>query len=287
MVELTRLSGGLSLSPEGAIQPLGTPFGTGLMLVGEHGRGGSKLASPHAPANPPALSSEKRGPGALAGPGHSPYPKSGLPSWAFTEGFRWQGRAIDCEPTQVFNLLSELSRRHCDPSIKLGYETVVQILPPMLEGVAWNRAIKSLDRRVPANYQVRYSMGSSSRWADVERVLADEEASLPLIGVSQGYWREVSNSQAAVGGTDHALLVLSTNSERVEVFDSYIAILNRSTRSRSRRSRLTMADGIVSVSPVRLISYWEQAGIPRHLFWVQRRGKRLTQRLLTEQWESQ
>ena len=186
----------------------------------------------------------------------------------------------------MFNLLLELSRRHGDLLVRLGYETVVRFLPPMLEGVSWNRAVGALGHRLPANYKVCYSIGSESRWPDVERILKDEETSLPLIGVSREYWTEVADRLPAADETDHALLVLSSTPEHVEVFDSYMAILNRSTRVRSPKRRLTLADGVVSVSPVKLIGYWEGAGIPRHLFWVQRKGKRATQRLITELPES-
>ncbi len=283
---MTRLEDGLFLSPEAVAPardgPPETELRFGVEHEGETPHGIGRRAQPI----PPAPDQGKRGPGALAGPGIKPYLKSGLPSPAFVEDFRWQAREIDCEPTQVYNLLVELSRRHGDPSVRLGYNVVIGLLPPLLEGVSWNRAVGSLGHRVPANYQVRYSIGSESRWPDVERVLTNEETSLPLIGVSREYWHEVADRLPAADETDHALLVLSSSAERVEVFDSYIAILNRSTRARSPKRRLTMADGIVSVSPVKLIGYWEGAGIPRHLFWVQRKGKKTTQRLLTEQPES-
>lgn len=218
---------------------------------------------------------------ALAGPGLKPYQKAGLRPPFFVEGFRWQTREIDCEPTQVFNVLRELSRRHADPLLSLPYAAVSSVLPPALEGASWRRAVKTLGSRLPNNYRVLNRIGSfESRWQDVERILGDEESSLPIIAVSSQYWSEVSDKMDPNESMDHALIVLESDATRVTVFDSYAAILSRSTHAKTRGRKVTLEDGLISVSPVKLLRYWEGAGIPKYLFWVTRTGRKSSQRQL-------
>lgn len=254
-----------------------SPLMTGLTA----GTAGSTKQSPR-PAIDPDLIGGYRRAGALAGPGLRPYHKTGTVAADFVNGFRWQTREVDCEATQVFNLLNELSRRHADPAVHLDYTDINHALPFPLEGVSWNRAVGVLKKRVPPNYKVCYSMGSSTGWMNVERVLANEEASLPLIGVSGKYWAEVSDGLPIDDALDHALLVLSSTPDRVEVFDSYMSILNKSTHAKRRAEKVELADGLVHIAPVRLIRYWEEARIPKHMFWVQRTGKKRVQRTLAE-----
>jgi hypothetical protein len=235
-----------------------------------------------APADAPSLAVREGAP--LGGPGLKPYPKVGQTPLFLVDGFRWQAREIDCEPTQVFNALRELSRRHADPSVGLSYSQVVSVLPPALEGPSWSRAVRTLGSRLPDNYKVFNRKGSSeARWPDVERVLRDEDASLPIIGVSSSYWREVSDAIKPADAMDHTLLVLGSESEKVTLFDSYAAIFAHSTHAKIRGPGVALSDGIVEVSPVKLIRYWEEAGIPRYLFWIQRVGRRTTQRKLFDQ----
>lgn len=217
----------------------------------------------------------------LAGPGLKPYLKAGQTPLFLADGFRWQVREHDCEPTQVFNVLRELSRRHADPTLGLPYAVVSSALPPALEGASWRRAVRTLGNRLPRNYRVFNRIGSpESRWQEVEKILHDEESSLPIIAVSSGYWAEVSDGIRAADNMDHTLVVLAVESGKVIVFDSYAAINSRSTHAKSRSRSVSLSDGIVPVSPVKLIRYWQEAGIPSYLFWVARTGRQTTRQTL-------
>ena len=152
-------------------------------------------------------------------------------------------------------------------------------LPPALAGPAWARAVRSLSSRMPPNYRVLYKLAPESRWADVERTVKDDNASMPLIGVSREYWAEVSNAPVNESDIDHALIVLATTPEMTTVFDSYAAILAKSTHATIDRARPGLDLGVIRVATINLNRYWGAARVPKHVFWIQRvkpKGRQLT-----------
>lgn len=237
---------------------------------------------PEAKGTPKSQRDEsKRGVGVVAGPGARPYPKVDANPELFVEGFRWQASAWDCEPTQVFNILHELANRHANPSVGLGLDVIHRVFPAALEGPSWSHAIRALGKRLPSNYKVVYALGSTnSRWPNVEAVLAADDCSLPIIAVSSEYWKEVTTGGNEGAGMDHALVVVGRSEDKIVVFDSYIAILARSTYARTGIGKLKISDGLVKIEEVELIRYWEESQVPRYQLWVQRIGRREIQQKL-------
>ena len=109
------------------------------------------------------------------------------------KSFQFQVEPWDCDPTQIYNLLSELRRRHGAGVPALDLNGIRHIIPAALEGNRHLRAVANLKRRLaPRGYSARAIFGSvESSWATVLRILRDEGTSYPMVGVSPEYWTEL------------------------------------------------------------------------------------------------
>ena len=210
----------------------------------------------------------------VRGGGPVPTDKSIRPAQEVTTGFEFQHEPLDCDPTQVTNVLHELSVRHRRPDIGLSYNEVRQIIPTGLEGVSYRRLVDRLKKRLsPLGYEPRCVFGSQeSRWDIAKSVLRSENCSFPVLGVSPSYWSIVSTDIENAMEPDHAVVLLSIADGRAKLFDCFLQMLARTGRCRiiQGRGSVAVADAIVNVSESQLTELWDGAHTPRHLFWIRR-----------------
>lgn len=206
------------------------------------------------------------------------------------KSFQFQVEPWDCDPTQIYNCLSELRRRQGPALPEYSLHDVRGFVPAALEGSRHLRAVASLKQRLaPFGYTARSVFGSvESSWAGVVRVLKDESASFPMIGVSGEYWGEVSSRPKIESSIGHSLILLRASDESATLFDSYFGHLARSGQLKSGLgASVRPENAVVEVPMTRLITYWSNAHTPRYCFWVERikLEKVAGQRVLTQDWD--
>jgi hypothetical protein len=204
--------------------------------------------------------------------------------------FQFQVEPWDCDPAQIHNCLFELRRRHGPAVPDLSVGEVRRLIPAALEGNRHLRAVANLRRRLnPQGYTARAVFGSmESSWTTVIRILRDEEASFPILGVSPDYWSEVSSRPKSTASLGHSLLLLRATDDEAFVFDSYLGHLARAGQLKNALGpSVRPENAIVGVPLTRFLVYWSNAHTPRYCFWVEKikSEKAAGQRTLSQSWE--
>lgn len=207
------------------------------------------------------------------------------------KSFQFQVEPWDCDPTQIHNLISELRRRHGSGLPELSLGEVRQIVPAALEGNRHLRAIGNLRRRlVPWGYTAKATFGSvESSWTTVVRVLRDDDASYPMLGVSPEYWGEVSTRPKLSASMGHSLVLLQATDEEALLFDSYFSHLARAGQlKRHLGPAVRPENAVVTIPLTKLVTYWSNAHTPRYCLWVERvKAEKVDgQRTLNQTWEN-
>lgn len=182
-----------------------------------------------------------------------------------------QIKADTCYPTAIKNILDELARRKGLDGMSMSISDINELCN-YREGMYTEEEIipEALSRELSEfGFQAVEASAPEMDYAELQRIIDDENTSLPIVELDPEYFDEVGNYRTqGRQEASHTVIVFRINEDRVLYYDPYEKFFERSSR--------------IDEAPYK----WDRTGFyelwsgdyeERWTFWIERREQSLLQ----------
>lgn len=183
--------------------------------------------------------------------------------------FQPQITADSCYPTAIKNILDEMADRKGISDLSLS-QSDINDLCNYREGLYTEEAIipDALTREVSDyGYQAVEASGTEMDYDRLQRIIDDDNASLPVVELAPRYFEDVENYRVqGEPEASHTVIVFKVNSDRVLYYDPYENFFERSSRIDEAPYKWPKTD---------FYELWSGEFEERWTFWIEKRDQSL------------